>query len=243
MVDIRVEGRAGRLGERMTAVIVDGQQGKEYRLPTETEIEAARVDGDTLAALYADIPFGIPDEAIVAERPSPNSRGASGLPRYGFDTWRAVFTNRQLLALGVFVREIRRCFEEMGGDYPDEWREALVANLAPTVSRLADRCCALATWTSGAEQVGHAFARYALPMVWDFAESCPLVDTTGGFIQAVEWIARVFEHTSAAAAGAPPPLVAHRTAAAPVGERASSRGTAAAPATWASRPPTEPRRR
>ena len=78
MVDIRVEGRAGRLGERMTAVIVDGQQGKEYRLPTETEIEAARVDGDTLAALYADIPFGIPDEAIVAERPSPNSRGASG---------------------------------------------------------------------------------------------------------------------------------------------------------------------
>ena len=219
MVDIRVEGRAGRLGERMTAVIVDGQQGKEYRLPTEAEIEAARVDGETLAALYADIPFGIPDEAIVAERPSPNSRGASGLPRYGFDTWRAVFTNRQLLALGVFVREIRRCFEEVGGDYPDEWREALVANLAPTISRLADRCCALATWQSNADKIGHAFARYALPMVWDFAESCPLVDTTGGFIQAVEWIARVFEHTSAAAAGAPPPLVAHRTAAAPVGER------------------------
>ena len=173
------------------------------------------MDGETLAALYADIPFGVPDEAIVAERPSPNSRGASGLPRYGFYAWRAVFTDRQLLALGVFVREIRRCFEEMGGDYPGEWREALVANLAPTISRLADRCCALATWTSGAEQVGHAFARYALPMVWDFAESCPLVDTTGGFIQAVEWIARVFEHTSAAAAGAPAPLVAHRTASAP----------------------------
>ena len=219
MVDIQVEGRAGRLGERMTAVITDGQQGKEYRLPTEAEIDAARVDGETLAALYADVPFGIPDEAIVAERPSPNSRGASGLPRYGFYAWRAVFTDRQLLALGVFVREIRRCFEEMGGDYPGEWREALVANLAPTISRLADRCCALATWTSGAEQVGHAFARYALPMVWDFAESCPLIDTTGGFIQAVEWIARVFEHTSAAAAGAPAPLVAHRTAAEPPGER------------------------
>ena len=219
MVDIQVEGRAGRLGERMTAVITDGQQGKEYRLPTEAEVEAARVDGETLAALYADIPFGIPDEAIVAERPSPNSRGASGLPRYGFYAWRAVFTNRQLLALGVFVREIRRCFEEMEGDYPDEWREALVANLAPTISRLADRCCALATWTCGAEQVGHAFARYALPMVWDFAESCPMVDTTGGFIQAVEWIARVFEHTGAATAGAPAPRVEHRTAAAPPGER------------------------
>ena len=221
MADIRVEARAGRLGERMTAVIVDGQQGKEYRLPTDAEVEAARVDGAALEALYADIPFGIPDEAIVAERPSPNSRGASGLPRYGFDTWRAVFTDRQLLALGVFVREIRRCFEEMGGDYdyPDEWREALIANLAPTISRLADRCCSLATWQANADKIGHAFARYALPMVWDFAESCPLVDTTGGFIQAVEWIARVFEHTSAAAVGAPTPCVAHRTAAAPLGKR------------------------
>ncbi len=219
MREISGEARAGRLGERMTAVVVDGQQGKEYRLPTEAEIEAARVDGETLAALYAGIPFGIPDEAIVAERPSPNSRGASGLPRYGFDTWRSVFTDRQLLALGVFVREIRRCFEEMGGGYPGEWREALIANLAPTISRLADRCCALATWTISAEQLRNAFARFALPMVWDFAESCPLTDTTGGFIQAVEWIARVFEHTSAAAAGAPAPLVAHRTAAAPPGER------------------------
>ena len=219
MADIRVDARAGRLGERMTAVIVDGRRGKEYRLPTEAEIEAAHVDGEMLAALYADIPFGIPDEAIVADRPSPNSRGASGLPRYGFDTWREVFTDRQLLALGVFVREIRRCFAAMGGVYPDEWREALVANLAPTISRLADRCCALATWTISAEQLRNTFARFALPMVWDFAESCPLVDTTGGFIQAVEWIARVFEHTSAAAGGAPPPLVAHRTAAAPVGER------------------------
>ena len=219
MADIRVEARAGRLGERMTAVIVDGQQGKEYRLPTAAEIEAARVDGAALEALYADIPFGIPDEAIVADRPSPNSGGAAGLPLYGFSTWRAVFTDRQLLTLGVFVRETRRCFEEIGGDYPDEWREALAAYLAPTISRLADRSCAVATWTISAEKIRNAFARFALPMVWDFAESCPLADTTGGFIQAVEWIARVFEHTSAAAAGSPTPCVAHRTAAAPLGKR------------------------
>ena len=43
-------------------------------------------------------------------------------------------------------------------------------------------------------------------MVWDFAESCPLADTTGSFIQAVEWIARVFEHTGVATADAPSPL-------------------------------------
>ena len=199
--DIRTEGRAGRLGVRMTAVIVEGQQGKEYRLPTEGEIQAAQVTDDELGRLYEEIPFGLPEEPISSDRPSPNSRGASGLPRYGFDTWRRVFTNRQLLTLGTLIREIRRSLDHVDA-YPDEWCEALTAYLAPSISRLADRGCALATWTNGPEQIRNTFARFALPMVWDFAESCPLADTTGGFIQAVEWIARVFEHTAAATADA-----------------------------------------
>ena len=143
--DIRIEGRAGRIGERMTAVVVDGQEGKEYRLPTEAEVKAARVTEEEIDRLYAGIPFGLPDEPISPARPSPNSRGASGLPRYGFDTWRRVFTNRQLLALSTFIRAIRRCAGDMDA-YPEAWREALPAYLAPSISRLADRGCALATW-------------------------------------------------------------------------------------------------
>ena len=216
--DIRIEGQAGRLSERMTAVVVDGQEGKEYRLPTVAEIEAACVTEEELDRLYAGIPFGLPDEPISPERPSPNSRGASGLPRYGFGTWRRVFTNRQLLALGTVIRTIRRCAGDMDA-YPETWREALLACLAPSISRLADRGCALATWTSGPEQVSHAFARFALPMVWDFAESCPVADTTGGFIQAVEWVARVVEHTEAAAMAAPAPNVVRRSATVPQPDR------------------------
>ena len=216
--DIRNEGRAGRLGVRMTAVIVEGQQGKEYRSPTNVEIEAARVADGELGTVYEDTPFGLPEEPISPHRPSPNTRGASGLPRYGFDTWRSVFTNRQLLALGTLIREIRRSFDSMDA-YPDEWREGLTAYLAPSISRLADRGSTLATWTNGPEQIRNAFARFALPMVWDFAESCPLADTTGGFIQAVEWIARVFEHTAEAVGDAPAPCVAQASATAPRSDR------------------------
>ena len=43
MEDIRLEGRAGRLGTVMTAVVVDGPRGKEYRLPTEHERTTAEV--------------------------------------------------------------------------------------------------------------------------------------------------------------------------------------------------------
>ena len=212
MEDIRVEGRAGRLGERLTAVVVDGQQGKEYRLPTEVEIEAARVSGEGLEALYAEIPFGVPDEAIVAARPSPNSRGASGLPRYGFDTWRAIFTDRQLLALGVFVREIRRCFEEMTGACPDEWCEALVGYLSCTLSKLTDYSSAVCSWDNSRETIRQAFARFALPMVWDYCEVNTLSDTSGGFAGMADWVARALEHAVAATVGAPAPAIYARSA-------------------------------
>ena len=202
MGDLRAQGKAGRLGERMAAVVVDGQRGKGYRLPTELELDAARVSADELEALYGEIPFGIPDE------PTPKAgAGASrafSVDGYGFDRWRKLFTDRQLLALGTFVAEIRGLGEELR-DYPAAWREALIANLALTVSRLADRGSSLATWTNDPEKIRSTFARFALPIVWDFAESCPLADTTGGFVQAVEWIARVAEHTQKAAVSSPRP--------------------------------------
>ena len=216
MADLRQEGRARRLGERMTAVVVDGQRGKEYRLPTAEEFAAAEVGEGELEELYAGVPFGLPGE------PTPKAgMGASrafSVRGYGFDTWRSLFTNRQLLAIGTVLREVRACADETEG-YPDAWREALMAFLAPSVGRVADRGSALATWTNNPEKIRSTFARFALPIVWDFAESCPLSDTTGGFLQAVEWIARVATHVGEAGVSAPDATVSLRSAAdAPSGQ-------------------------
>ena len=209
MSDLRAQGKAGRLGERITAVVVDGQQGKEYRLPTDLELEAVRVNAAELNALYDDVPFDAPEE------PTPKAgMGASrafSVDGYGFDRWRTLFTDRQLLTLGTFVGEIRGLAEELR-DFPEPWREATIGYLALTVSRLADRGSSLATWTNDRETIRSTFARFALPIVWDFAESCPLADTTGGFVQAVEWIARVAEHAQSAVAVAPPPVAERRSA-------------------------------
>ena len=208
MQDLRLDGRAGRLGEVMTAVVVDGPHGKEYRLPTELELQAACVEQAELDTLYAEIPFGLPDEPT----PSQENLGMR-VPRYGFDRWRTLFTNRQLLALGTLVQEIRRLPET--APWPEPWREAVVTNLTSTISRVADRGSTLATWQYDADKIGHTFARFALPMVWDFAESCPLADASGGFVQAVEWTAEVCEHLLAATHGAPAPAVLRRSAAEP----------------------------
>ena len=206
MEDIRLEGRAGRLGAVMTAVVVDGPKSKEYRLPEDEERVAAEVSREELEALYGGVPFGLPDDPM----PGKEALGFR-IPLYGFDQWAKLFTDRQLLTLGTFVSEARRLPESMK-QVPEEWRLAVLACLAPSLGRLADRGSALATWTNDPEKIRSTFARFALPVVWDFAESCPLADTTGGFIQAVEWIARVVEHLQQAAKSAPDATVLKQSA-------------------------------
>ena len=206
MEDIRLEGRAGRLGAAMTAVVVDGPKGKEYRLPEEEEFRAAEVSPDEIDTLYADIPFGLPTEPL----PGKEALGFR-IPLYGFDQWAKLFTARQLLVMGTFVREMHRHSENMSGA-PDEWREAIAACLSPSLGRLADRSSALSTWTNDPEQIRNTFARFALPIVWDFVEACPLTDTAGGFIQVVEWIARAIEHLQDASKGAPEATVLRQSA-------------------------------
>ena len=201
MGDIRLEGQAGRLGAVMTAVVVDGVKGKEYRLPTAHEIEASQVTEERLQALYSDIPFGLPEE------PTPKAGiGASrafSVDSYGFDTWRKLFTNRQLLALGGFVQALRQLPEQLA-DYPEEWREAVTAYLAMANDRLADYSSAICSWHSGGEKLAHTFSRFALPIVWDYTEVNPLSDTSGNFLGALEWVCRFVGHAleSAKSAGA-----------------------------------------
>ena len=202
MEDIRLEGRAGRLGATMTVVVADGPKGKEYRLPTDHERAVAEVMEEQLEALYADVPFGLPEE--------PTPKAGSGASRafsvdgYGFNTWRKLFTNRQLLTLGSFVLVLRGLMREVD-DWPQSWREAVIANLALVNDRLADYSSAVCSWNNSREILGHTFARFALPIVWDYTEVNPLSGSSGNYLGALEWVSRFVAHAleSTQAADAP----------------------------------------
>ena len=191
MQDIRLEGKAGRLGSIMTAVVVNGLKGKEYRRPTAYEIEAASCTEDEVEKVFADIPFGLPTEPL----PSKEALGFR-VPLYGFDKWYKLFTPRQLLALGAFVRETRdsRAVMRKGG-YPPEWVEAVQAYLACALDRLASMSSNLCRWESGNEFVVQIFARFALPILWDYAETQILSNTTGSYFGGIDWISRFLDHT------------------------------------------------
>ena len=186
-------GHEGKLKTQITTVIYQEEYGKEYRSPAQTEIRAADVAKKALRAIVDQIPYGIPDEPL----PSKERHRAVGsqLPDYGFKTWSDLFTLRQLLALMTFVKWTRAVQVEMETlGYSAEWMEAVKAYLAINVDRLASYSSTLSIWVVNLECQGQTFARYALPITWDFSEINPFSGSTGDFLGGLAWIQRFLEH-------------------------------------------------
>ena len=193
MSDIRYEGQAGRLGAVMTAVVVDGVKGKEYRLPTAHEIEVSEVTEERVQTLYADIPFGLPEEPL----PSKEALGFR-VPLYGFNTWRKLFTNRQLLAIGTLIKSIRTIPQSKDGSVGNNFSRAIPLMLAVSLDRAIDYMSTLCIWETSASEVKHTFARFALPIIWDYAEGNPIGPSDRLFAGGVSNVGRVLDSMNAA---------------------------------------------
>ncbi len=193
MEDIKLEGRAGRLGSMMTTVVVDGQKGKEYRLPTSYEVQASVDVEKDLMVLFAQIPFGLPDEEIVED-----AKRNTWCVQYGLNRFYKLFTSRQLFTLGIFCRLSRTFMDEVGKSQSSELGQAIFGYLVCMFDRLVNQSSALSRWNQGGEKIEGTFARFALPVVWDYAEVNPLGDTSGGYKSAFDWVTLVCDHLSTA---------------------------------------------
>jgi putative DNA methylase len=206
--DIRAEATAGRLGAAMTAVVVEGANGKEYRAPTAFETELSVPSEENVRSAFADVPFGVPEEPV----PQGGSRQGGGSPftvhLYGMTSWRTLFTNRQLLALARFVSAVRKVSEHATGQgYGSDWALACSSYTAVALSRMCDRMSTNTTWDKSRDGISHVFHRFALPIIWDYAEANPTSYSGGGFDQQVEWVSLATKHFERACQSAPAPTV------------------------------------
>ena len=180
---VKDEGKAGRMGAQLMAIVAEGKHGREYLAPTAEHIHAAEVDK----------PDDYPDGAMPT-----NPRWFSP-PAFGMTDYSQLFTNRQLTALTTFsalVGEAQQKAEadavaagvfndhialSEGGSGARAYGEAVGVYLAFAVDKIADRCSSLCRWDTGFEKIGNTFGRQAVPMVWSFAESNPTGNSTGSF--------------------------------------------------------------
>lgn len=174
--DIRLEGQAGRLGSVMTAAVVSGQKGKEYRVSTFYETEIANKTQEELKRVYTQIPFGLPEESTPKGGGSGAGRAFS-VQNYGMMTWNSLFTNRQSFSNGSFILTTRALLvtqDSLG--YDEFWKQGIFAYLACILDRMINYNSSICIWEMGMEQVKQTFLRFALPITWDFVEGNPILE-------------------------------------------------------------------
>ena len=202
---VRDEGQAGRLGVCLLATAVEGNRRRHYLAPNDRQRDAA--------ALLP--PDGVPDFELSHDKIHINT------PLYGMNSIASLFTSRQLIALTALsdlVSEVRQIalHDALAAGLPDDgvglgsggtgakaYSESVAMYLAMAVSRFANFSNALCQWRpdAGKEQVGHLFARQAIPMVWDFAESNIFSDSAGGWAPTLRFMPKVLDSLNPAAMG------------------------------------------
>ncbi len=199
---IRSEGRDGRMGEQLMAIVAEGPKGRIYLPPGEEHSLIAHIS----------------EPVVVPETDLPEQALGFRVQVYGMTKHRNLFTQRQLVALTTFsdlLQEARgQILSEVAmndefvqrlslknGMRVDDYANAIITYLALAIDRLCDKNSTICAWDVTRDNLGHTFARQAIPMVWDFGESNPLSNSGGNFLGAVEWVVEVVEHSSAVASG------------------------------------------
>jgi len=186
--DVRVDQDGHRTGGAFLLAVVtlsDETTGRQYRLAKAADYAAVWSAQRRLIKIakkpLASGLTAVPDEALP-----PIGTLGFRVQRYGMLEWGDLFTARQKVALASLVS----CAEGVKS------LGAVRDLLALVVNRVADRGSSLCGWRNQADQekVEHVFARQALPMIWDFAESVSLSESTGSFSDAVEVVATSLEN-------------------------------------------------
>jgi putative DNA methylase len=164
---VRAEGKAGRIGARLMAIVAEGSSGRIYLPPVNEHERVAR----------SAEPHDVPDTDL------PEQALGFRVQNYGMTKHRHLFTNRQLVALTTFcdlVGEARaKAFADSGGDH--KYADAVATYLGLGVGRLSDICNALCSWETSKTQVRHLFTRQAISMLWDFGENNIFGEAAGDF--------------------------------------------------------------
>lgn len=176
---IRQEGRSGRMGAQLMAIVVEGPYGRTY---------VAANDEHELAARRASVPDDVPDFEISTH---PQYMGT---PRYGLTRLRDLFTPRQLVALSTFSDLVAEARQEARGHGASEpYADAIATFLAFAMDKMTDTNSVICTWQTDPPRLRATFGRQALPMSWDFAEACVFGDAAGDFGRTVASVAEVLE--------------------------------------------------
>jgi putative DNA methylase len=175
---VRAEGKAGRIGTDLMAMVAGGEQGRTFISPDPGHIVIAN----------SARPTWRPDH------PLPTNPRDFKTPNYGLSSFADLFTPRQLVALTTFSDLVGQARDKVIADGgADGYADAVATYLAFAVDKAADRNTTLCAWEPAMERMRGTFGRQALPMVWDFVETNPFAGAGGDLRGTAESLCEVLD--------------------------------------------------
>jgi len=192
---IKAEGKAGRMGARLMAIVAEGDRGRVYLAPRPEHEAIAR-------------------QAQPMWRPELTISGSTqylGVKPYGMERFDQLFTDRQLVALNTFsdlVQEAqaRVLQDALAAGLPDDgkplaeggtgaraYADAVAVYLAFAVDKGANYWSAVCAWHTGAEKMVSTFGRQAIPMIWDYADANPFSGSSGNVMLGIEQASKMLQ--------------------------------------------------
>lgn len=183
---IKAEGKAGRMGIRLVAIVVEGSRGRVY-LPAGPKHEEVARKAKPAWKPEGDVPARL--------------TGGTCVP-YGLRRWSDLFTPRQLTAVLTLLDLVKAIREDVRRDtaaagLSDEEAEAYAATVVTFLALALDRCAdfnnGLCRWSPTNQKVMNLFNRQAIPMVWDFAEANILGESVGAWTTCCNYVTECVE--------------------------------------------------
>jgi putative DNA methylase len=191
---LRKEAKAGRMSQRLMAVVAEGTRGRVYLAPsTHHEDMAAKAS----SSWKPDVEFF---QQALGFR----------VGNYGMTKWSDLFTPRQLVSLTTFsdlVVEARERIRrdavtaglsdddsplDKGGSGASAYADAVSVYLAFILDKMADLGNALCAWEPIAQCPRHLFGKQSISMVWDFAEGNAFGASSGSWDVFVDGFCKAF---------------------------------------------------
>jgi putative DNA methylase len=189
---IRSEGKVGKMGQQLLAIVAEGHRGRVYLAPNSEHVGIAK---------QAE-PEWKPDSDL------PHNPRDFKTPNYGISTFGDLFTPRQLVALTTFSDLVWKVREKIlfdaklaGLASKDIYADAVVTYLGLGLSKLADASTSLTRWKPSMDQAIATFARQAIPMVWDYAESNMFNGAAGDYSTTITNIVRAISNLGIGSSG------------------------------------------
>ena len=213
---IKAEGVAGRMGARLMAIVTEGERGRIYLAPTpehEAIAKQAKPEWQPDVAMpenprwfsppfYGLLTFGdlfTPRQLVALNTFSELVQEArERVKRDAFFTAEGAEGRRVDTSVSDPLRSSAPSAVDhdlplaAGGTGATAYADAVAVYLAFAISRSADRGSNICSWDNSPkmEALRNTFGRQAIPMVWDFAEGNPLSESSGNWMNNVEWGAK-----------------------------------------------------